>query len=311
VRFGNNAILVTGCIKKENESYPSTPYSVVIDCSTNPPREVKGPRPHLTRDVNSVVTLLNGDVAFFGGDHEGKCRNSYEVGDMTKANLHERRYVIGCMCRPRRKAAVVLLESGLVLITGGCDGEKVVNCCELFDSETNRCRPCKAKMKIERCRHTASLLPNGNVLICGGFDDRHHNLQTTEIYNPVTKSFSDGPLMCISRSSHTATTLLDGKILVAGGTNLMSMPFSQTLSTELYDPVTNSFSPAANMIYYRSSHFASIMPDGNVFIGGGVSRLLGMGTEIYDTARNTFVPSIYLKDRAYSSTATPFYYNGK
>ncbi|CAF4569247.1 unnamed protein product [Rotaria sp. Silwood2] len=85
-------------------------------------------------------------------------------------------------------------------------------------------------MKYARSYHQASLLPDGRVLITGGYGERTVN--TTELYDPSTETFSVGPHMASARSFHKATILKDGKVLVTGGST-----GSRSLETaELYFP---------------------------------------------------------------------------
>ena len=77
-----------------------------------------------------------------------------------------------------------------------------------------------AVLSIARASHSASLLPDGRVLIAGGFGGSGYEqtpYATTELFDPATSRFVAGPSMRIGRTGHTATTLLDGTILIAGG----------------------------------------------------------------------------------------------
>ncbi|MEJ7673503.1 MAG: kelch repeat-containing protein [Chitinophagaceae bacterium] len=69
-------------------------------------------------------------------------------------------------------------------------------------------------MKTRRAAHTATLLKNGHVLVCGGFASS--TLSSAEIYDPKSKIFKPVENMSIPRSGHTATLLPDGKVLIAG-----------------------------------------------------------------------------------------------
>lgn len=64
--------------------------------------------------------------------------------------------------------------------------------------------------------HTATLLPDGTVLIAGGATGNGATY-TAEIYNPATKSFTPTGSLAESRSGHTATALADGRVLLLGG----------------------------------------------------------------------------------------------
>ena len=65
--------------------------------------------------------------------------------------------------------------------------------------------------------HTATLLPNGKVLVAGGCGIGSHSLSSAELYDPATGSWSGTGSLGTARSEHTATLLPNGKVLVAGG----------------------------------------------------------------------------------------------
>ncbi len=64
--------------------------------------------------------------------------------------------------------------------------------------------------------HTATLLPDGKVLVAGGNYDTVI-LATAELYDPATGRWTATGSMAEERHSHTATLLPNGKVLVAGG----------------------------------------------------------------------------------------------
>ncbi len=117
-------------------------------------------------------------------------------------------------------------------------------------------------MTAARSSHTATLLPNGKVLIAGGG-------QTAELYDPVTGLFTPIGSMAISRFWHTATMLPDGTVLIAGGS--IRYWGSETATTEIYDPATGSFSLGPSMRQGRFSHTATLLPGGRVLFVGGAS----------------------------------------
>ena len=98
-------------------------------------------------------------------------------------------------------------------------------------------------MNEARFSATATLLPNGKVLISGGTQDGNVGLSSTELYDPVTNTFAAStstPTMNQKRFAATATLLPDGKALIAGGVSFDVGAFS---STELYDPVAKRSLP--------------------------------------------------------------------
>ena len=67
-----------------------------------------------------------------------------------------------------------------------------------------------------RFGHTATLLPNGKVLVAGGLHQLHA-LASAELYDPATGKWTATGSLVTARSHHTATLLPNGKVLVAGG----------------------------------------------------------------------------------------------
>lgn len=70
-------------------------------------------------------------------------------------------------------------------------------------------------MGTGRGEATATLLPNGKVLVAGG--DNGGVLASAELYDPVLGTFSLTGSMGTPRFVPTATLLTNGKVLVAGG----------------------------------------------------------------------------------------------
>jgi hypothetical protein len=72
-----------------------------------------------------------------------------------------------------------------------------------------------------RWDHTATLLPDGMVLVAGGF----HSSSTptsAELYDPASGSWTATGSLANGREEATATLLPDGKVLIAGGS--LSLP---------------------------------------------------------------------------------------
>jgi hypothetical protein len=121
------------------------------------------------------------------------------------------------------------------------------------------------EMNIPRSYHTATLLPNGKVLIVGGRRSFRDELDSAELYDPPLHQFIPTGKMLSARAGHTATLLPDGKVLIAGGFRTGRA----LASAELYDPVSGTFRPTGSMVEPRQRHTATLLPNGRVLIAGG------------------------------------------
>jgi WD40 repeat protein len=121
-------------------------------------------------------------------------------------------------------------------------------------------------MTAPRHSHTATLLPNGKVLIAGGMPRNGVFLATAEIYDPALGRFAPVGKMNTTRGyGSTATLLPDGKVLLAGGRDAAAC----TANSELYDPATGAFLPTGAMTTPRCGSIAVLLQTGDVLIMGG------------------------------------------
>ncbi|CAF1684496.1 unnamed protein product, partial [Adineta ricciae] len=134
-------------------------------------------------------------------------------------------------------------------------------------------------MNVARCQHTATILPDGKVLVTGGQNGAGY-LNSVELYDPSTDSWTIANSMSDPRIEHTATMLSNGKVLVTGGHN----DRGYLNSAEVYDPSTGSWTPANNMSISRYQHTATMLPNRTVLVAGGAWTSGGCtnSAELYD-----------------------------
>ena len=140
-----------------------------------------------------------------------------------------------------------------------------------------------------RSGHTATLLPDGKVLIVGGMRRNQDFYRSAELYDPTTGKFQAAGEMAIARVGHAAVLLHSGKVLIVGGW----IGHDETDSAELYDPGTRRFSALTKMASKRGGPGATLLANGDVLITGG-GDTTGPGgiasAEIFHAATGVFEP---------------------
>lgn len=190
----------------------------------------------------------------------------------------------GAMAMPHSFFRATSLKNGLVLIEGGITPDKSSTAqSELFDPITGTWRKTKGMLNQQRAKHTATLLPNGNVLVAGGIGA--FVTSSAELYNPATETWAlTKQAMLYSRARHTATLLQSGKVFVVGGVG--------NYTTEIYDSANGTWSLSGNMLTPRSNHIAIRLLDGKVLVAGGTttndSRSVTATAELYNPQTNTW-----------------------
>jgi hypothetical protein len=159
-------------------------------------------------------------------------------------------------------------------------------------------------MAEARYSHTATALPNGQVLVSGGYGYYYYYsgpLASTELYDSATGTWSATGSMASARYQHTATLLSDGKVLVVGGYN----DYGPVATAELYDPATGTWSAAGSMASARYHHTATLLSDGKVIVAGGYNYNGPQATaELYDPATGTWSATGSMASARYQHTAT-------
>jgi hypothetical protein len=196
-----------------------------------------------------------------------------------------------------------LLPNGLVLVAGCFSAANILGAANesfLFDRRTNTCADIASPLG-DRFNHTATLLNNGRVLLCGGQSAIAGSVVTAQCmaYDPAANTFTDAGAagaadMSVARTGHTATLLYNGLVLIAGGYNTAGLA---AVTTELYNPLIDAMLPGPAMIERRAYPPAVAMGNRNVLITGGANKRDVRGnkgfldtSDIYNPVSNTMMP---------------------
>ena len=155
-----------------------------------------------------------------------------------------------------------------------------------------------------RSGQTATLLPDGKVLIAGGMRRNQDFYKSAELFDPATGKFQPTGEMSVGRVGQIAVLLRSGKVLIAGGW----VGRGATDSVELYDPATGKFTPIGKMTTRRGRPSATLLSNGDVLIAGGEDHD-GAGAqltsaEVFHLATQQFQPTGSMHHARISHTST-------
>jgi hypothetical protein len=240
------------------------------------------------RFYHSATLLKDGRVLVAGGVGSG--------GGLASAELYDPRTgswtATGTMIGADDQIALLLLD-GKVLVLGAASAE-------VYDPSSGTWTA-TGKISENRGGYTATLLPDGKVLVAGGDSATlvvqpdvggpgpdALTLASAELYDPRTGSWTVTGSMTEARRGHTATPLPNGAVLVAGGYRNSAEGTMTLASAELYDPSSGTWTATAGMLAARIGHTATLLADGRVLVAGGADPAPAEApAELYDPGGGT------------------------
>lgn len=242
-------------------------------------------RMNVARRSHTATLLPNGKVLVAGGYFNGTYLQSAELYDPTTDTWT-------AVATPNFGRALhtgTLLPSGKVLIAAGYGDNGYLNHAEVFDPANGPIgtwTPTQNSMSTARYSHTATLLPDGKVLVAAGLGANGLQTESAEVYNPANNMWTATMPVNIPRYGHTATLLPNGKVLVAGGSNIIGDDGGAVMPAELYDAVTGMWAVTGQLTSGHHGHTATLLPNGRVLVVAGYGDGGTSGTtpnaEIYD-----------------------------
>jgi WD40 repeat protein len=189
-----------------------------------------------------------------------------------------------------------------VLVAGGGDDNSnhtELSSAELFDPSSGTWT-ITGNLTTARTSQTATLLPNGKVLVAGGAITGGQT-NSAELYNPTSGTWTATGSLALARYNHTATLLPNGKVLVTGGYDGNNV----FANAELYDPAIGVWTATGSLATARYGHTATLLPNGKVLVAGGINFSGDLpSAELYDPASGTWKGTGSLATARSGHTAT-------
>jgi hypothetical protein len=287
-----------------------SPSASAIPPSPTPSASSSPATPAAWTATGSMIKALSGPATLLSDGRVLVAGSGGVLDPVASAGLYEPRSgswtATGNMNGVRTGHTATLLPDGKVLAVGGADrvgfgGRNGLTTAELYDPGSGSWTA-TGNLNEARTYHTATLLPDGRVLVVGGLSSAGSSLDSAELYDPSNGSWTGTGQLIDARVNHTATLLPDGKVLVVGGN---PTPRSPALlgSAELYDPSSGSWAATGSMIEARQGHFAALLRDGTVLVAGGSGGPLA-SAERYDPSIGSWTATASMIETRTASTAT-------
>lgn len=260
--------------------------------------------------IGHTATLLpNGKVLIAGSGNalfSDKSAELYDPASETWTATGSLTAIFG-----RGGHTATLLPNGKVLVVGGfavpISSHYSENSAELYDPITGTWTT-TGSLATARAYHTATLLPNGQVLVAGGenilYNNGEETLASAELYDPATGMWTSTGSLATPRSWHTMTLLPSGKVLVTGGATYS--PYGVFSSAELYDPASGTWRSTGSLATARYRHTATLLPGGKVLVVGGYNynAVDIADAELYNVASESWASTGSLVTSRFGHTAT-------
>jgi len=231
------------------------------------------------RAFHTGTLLPDGRILACGGSDGVNTLASCELRDpVTKKWTYT-----GSMNSPRTRHTATLLPNGNVLLAGGAINSSTyaINTAEIYYPASGRCVNTGSMNAVtgKRANHTATLLPDGNVLVAGGntvSNTGNAYSETSEIYFTTMAAWVPPihPTMSAHRAQHTATLLKNGTVVLAGGID----GGGALRTTDIYNFASQSWTAGDDLVKKRYAHTATLLRDGRVFIAGGLDNQISQNT---------------------------------
>ncbi len=230
------------------------------------------------RQHHTATLLADGRVLVVGG------RGTDSLSTLASCEIYAPKKNAWTPCAPllmaRSHHTATLLPDGRVLVTGGTTHESVeeqnrfvaLASAEIYEPSKNRWSSV-APMNDARNGHTATLLPDGTVLVVGGAREQRLHLATVECFSPVDNTWRQEKPLDVARWLHTAVRGSAGDVIIAGGRSNAGQqgkgPGVSVADVERFDVKSRTWSALPPMSEPRQRMAFLSAPDGSLMAIGG------------------------------------------
>jgi N-acetylneuraminic acid mutarotase len=166
-----------------------------------------------------------------------------------------------------------------------------------------------ASVHTPRDGHTATLLPNRNVVIAGG-ENNNQALNPSEVYSPTFGLWTRSGNLNVARANAGAVLLPNGAVLIAGGC-VSDCLGATTATSELYSSLNGKWTETGAMATARTYFSLVLLRSGEVLVAGGCTGLNANGcsgvtskAEIYNPSTGTWTATGSMTTARGNITAT-------
>jgi hypothetical protein len=249
------------------------------------------------RAAHTATTLPDGRVFVAGGCVVDGCGTATAETFLVAADGSAA--VRGAdMAGPRDGHTATLIGDTVVLVGGfSGEGEGALDSVAVYRASTGELRALDP-LAVARGGHAAAPLPDGRVMIVGGWVASHTYTSAAEIVDPKGGPPVRVPDLPYAADALDSVALADGRILVTGG---QVRPAEATNQAAIFDSVSGTWTSVGPMNTPRLKHFSVLLEDGRVLVMGGTpdDKNLLATTELFDPGTGTFTDGPSLAEARY------------